>query len=111
MRIHGAGTVAQIGTARFDELFSAFDADAVERAGLHDSLRSVIEIEVSRVADSCGYGVPLMRHEGRRPQGRAWADNRLRKNGPNALIDYTREMNAESIDGLPGIDATLLPQR
>ena len=111
VRIHGRGTVAQIGSARFEELLPSFDADAIEQAGLHDSLRSVIEIDVNRVADSCGYGVPLMQFQGWRPQGRAWADNRLRKHGPNALMDYTRELNSESLDGLPGIDPTLLPHR
>jgi hypothetical protein len=110
VRLHGRGTVAQIGTARFEELLAMFDVEALGQSGLGE-LRSVIEVEVTRVADSCGYGVPLMGFEGRRPQGRAWADNRLRTHGPNALMDYTRELNAESIDGLPGIDPELLPQR
>ena len=110
VRLHGRGTVAQIGTKRFDDLLGVFDADSIEQGGLADSLRSVIEIEVSRVADSCGYGVPLMQFEGWRPQGQAWADNRLRTHGPNALMDYTRELNTTSIDGLPGIDPELLPQ-
>ena len=111
VRLHGRGTVTQIGTQGFDEILAAFDADLIEQSGLADSLRSVIKINVSRVADSCGYGVPLMQFEGWRPQGQAWADNRLRTHGPNALMDYTRELNATSIDGLPGIDPELLPQR
>ena len=111
VRLHGTGKVAQIGTPRFEELVAAFDADAIEHGGLADSLRSVIEIDVSRVADSCGYGVPLMEFKGWRPQGEAWVSNRLRKHGPNALMDYARELNVTSIDGLPAIDPDLLPQR
>jgi hypothetical protein len=111
VRLHGIGKVAQVGSSRFEELVTVFDADAIEQGGLADSLRSVIEIEVSCVADSCGYGVPLMQFEGWRPQGEAWANNRLRKHGPNALMDYSRELNATSIDGLPGIEPDLLPQR
>ena len=110
VRLHGKGTVAQIGTPRFDQIIAAFDAAAVSEA-LGDSLRSTIEIEVERIADSCGFGVPLMQFEGWRPQGRDWADNRLAKGGPNALMEYSRAMNAESIDGLPGIEPGLLPDR
>ncbi len=112
VRLHGTGTVAQVGTAGFEELQAMFDLEALGQDGLYEvDLRSVIEVDVTRIADSCGYGVPLMRFEGWRPQGRAWADNRLRAHGPNALMDYSRELNAESIDGLPGIDPELLPQR
>ena len=88
-----------------------FDLESLHRDGLDEvDLRSVIEVDVSRVADSCGYGVPLMRFEasGRR-------DGRGRQppphHGANALMDYSRELNAASIDGLPGIDPELLPQR
>lgn len=111
VRLHAIGKVTQTGTRRFEELVAAFDADAIEQGGLADSLRSVIEIDVSRVADSCGYGVPLMQFQGWRPQREAWANTRLRKYGPNALIDYTRELNVTSIDGLPAIDPDLLPHR
>ena len=35
----------------------------------------------------------------------AWAAKKLRVGGPEAIIDYQREKNAVSIDGLPAIDA------
>ena len=112
VRLHGKGTVAQIGAPCFEDLKAIFDLESLQRDGLDEvDLRSVIEVDVSRVADSCGYGVPLMRFEGQRPQGRAWVENRLRTHGANALMDYSRELNAASIDGLPGIDPELLPQR
>jgi hypothetical protein len=111
VRLHGTGHVYQLGDERFEELLPLFDLAAVEDAGLAGVLRSVIEVDVTRIADSCGYGVPLMQFEGWRPQMRLWADSRIRQDGPDALTTYMRTMNAESIDGLPGIEPELLPGR
>jgi hypothetical protein len=63
----------------------------------------VIRIDVERIADSCGFGVPLMSYEGERPQSRAWAETKLAKEGPAALEDYVAQKNAVSIDGLPAL--------
>jgi hypothetical protein len=65
--------------------------------------RTVIRVDVERIADSCGYGVPLMSYEGERPQSRAWAETKLAKGGPAALDEYMAEKNAVSIDGLPAL--------
>lgn len=111
LRLHGTGTVTQIGDPGFDELLDLFELEAVLELGLEPAFRSVIEVEVERIADSCGYGVPLMEFDGWRPQMKAWAENRLRTKGPNGLMDYAREMNAASIDGLPAIEPALLPDR
>jgi hypothetical protein len=59
---------------------------------------------VERVADSCGYGVPLLAFEGLRPHGDAWAAKQVRAGGPAALDDYRAANNAASIDGLPALD-------
>jgi hypothetical protein len=64
----------------------------------------VITVEVDRVADSCGYGVPLMTYQGERPQQVAWVERKLRQDGTAALDRYVAEKNARSIDGLPAID-------
>ena len=69
--------------------------------------RSVVIVELDRVADSCGYGVPLMSYEGRREHQDLWAAKKLRVGGPKALLDYQREKNAVSIDGLPAVDLPL----
>jgi hypothetical protein len=61
-------------------------------------------VDVDRVADSCGYGVPLMSYEGLRPHSDAWAAKKLRVGGPDALLDYQREKNEQSIDGLPAVE-------
>ena len=61
-------------------------------------------MHVERVADSCGYGVPLMTFDGMRPHADAWAEKKVRVGGEEALLAYQREKNATSLDGLPAID-------
>jgi hypothetical protein len=92
LRLHGHGEV--------------LDGDAIEfpeASPLPEQRRAVVRIDVERVADSCGFGVPLMSYEGERSNGRAWAEGKLRKGGPAALREYVAERNAESIDGLPAL--------
>ena len=60
-------------------------------------VRGVIRVHVERIADSCGYGVPLMDFVAERPQRELWLE---RKRG-DGVRDYVREKNASSIDGLP----------
>ena len=47
----------------------------------YESVRSIIVVEILRVNDSCGYGVPFFKYEGEREQLAAWA----RKKGPDGL--------------------------
>ena len=70
---------------------------------LPEQHRTVIRVDVERIADSCGFGVPLMAYEGERPQSPAWAETKLAKGGPRALDEYVAEKNAVSIDGLPAL--------
>jgi hypothetical protein len=56
-------------------------------------------VEVERISDSCGYGVPLYDYKGQRSQLSAWADHR----SDDELKDYQRQKNAKSLDGLPGL--------
>ena len=95
VRLHGRGEVLRPGDAGFDEVLAAFDPP-------EHALRSLIRIDVDRISDSCGYGVPLMRFEGLRSQYDDWVDSQLRTTGLDAYVD---EQNAESIDGLPAIDS------
>ena len=34
----------------------------------HMSTRSIVVVELSRAAEWCGYGVPVMKYDGERPQ-------------------------------------------
>jgi Pyridoxamine 5'-phosphate oxidase len=108
VRLHGRGEAIQVGDPRFGELEAQFDVDAVPAA--LEAARAVVVVELERVADSCGFGVPLMRYEGERPQQLAWIDRKLRQ-GEDALMDYAATRNAVSIDGLPALDAKTLPRR
>jgi hypothetical protein len=99
VRLHGRGEVVQADDPRFPELML--------RCGFDDSVlakRSIVLVDVTRVADSCGYGVPLMSYEGERPHQRLSAEKRLRTKGPDAYDDYQRAKNAVSIDGLPAVE-------
>jgi hypothetical protein len=62
-------------------------------------VRSIIEIEVDRVSDSCGFAVPLMSYDGPRDLLDQWAD---RKSDAD-LDHYRATRNAASIDGLPAL--------
>jgi hypothetical protein len=92
LRLHGHGEVLPA------------DAVAFDVAPPPGTERAVIRIAVERIADSCGYGVPVMRFEGHRPQYAAWAESKLRKGGERALDEYVAQHNARSIDGLPAVD-------
>ena len=93
LRLHGRGEVLAADAIQFP------DADVLEQ-----QRRAVVRVEVQRVADSCGYGVPLMTYEGERPNSRAWAEGKLRKEGPDAIEQYKSQRNAVSIDGLPALE-------
>jgi predicted pyridoxine 5'-phosphate oxidase superfamily flavin-nucleotide-binding protein len=101
LRLHGRGEVVPAGDPRFDDLLERLEFDEL---GPPEARRAVVLVHVTRMADSCGYGVPLMTYEGERPHHDLSTRKRLRTGGPEALVDYQREKNAESIDGLPAVD-------
>jgi Pyridoxamine 5'-phosphate oxidase len=101
LRMHGHGTVLTSGSDRFDRMTATFDLAAIPAA--EPAARSIIMVELERIADSCGFDVPLMIEQGRRPQRDAWVENKLAKGGQEALAEYVAEHNAESIDGLPAL--------
>src|SRR5688572_25654588 len=98
LRLHGRGEVVTADDPRFEELMRRAD---FEQPAVPQARRAVVLVDVTRVGDSCGYGVPLMEYEGRRPHMEKWASKRLRTEGPEALREYQRKKNAESLDGLP----------
>jgi hypothetical protein len=66
-------------------------------------MRAIIRVNVTRIADSCGYGVPLMSYEGERPHSDLSTAKRLRVEGPGAMRQYEQDHNLQSIDGLPAL--------
>ena len=91
VRLHGTGTVALPGAAMYE--------DVVARHPLHPSTRAVVVVDVDRVSDSCGYGVPVMELVDERDLLRLSAE----KKGEQGMASYRSERNALSIDGLPGL--------
>jgi predicted pyridoxine 5'-phosphate oxidase superfamily flavin-nucleotide-binding protein len=90
-RLYGHGRAVEADEPEFAELATSFHA--------FEHARSIVVVEVTRVQDSCGYGVPLFQYEGERTQLQAWAKNR----GAEELKTYRAEKNRRSIDGLPGV--------
>jgi hypothetical protein len=105
LRLHGQGSVVVAGDPEFDELVSACGFDDV--GGVPEARRSIVTVQIDRIADSCGYGVPMMTFSGHREHLDLWAAKKLRVGGPEALLDYQREKNSASIDGLPAVDLPL----
>ena len=91
VRFHGRGTVIESGDAEFDSLLALYEPGA--------GVRSIIKVDVERVSDSCGYGVPVLRYEKERAQLTLWAE----KKGESGLETYKRQKNAVNIDGIPAL--------
>lgn len=108
VRLHGRGEVVLPGSKRWRDLLARAKFDD---GYIPEARRAIVLVHVERVAESCGYGVPLMRFEKDRPQMNAWANKKLEKHGPTALVDYQREKNAKSIDGLPAVDVRRRPRK
>ncbi len=101
LRLHGRGEVVLPADARFNRLLAQA---GFEQPEVPESRRAVIVVHVTRIADSCGYGVPLMDYAGERPHQAKSSAKRVRVHGPQAYEDYQREHNEASIDGLPAVE-------
>jgi hypothetical protein len=91
VRLHGRGRVLEPGDPGFAEQVNGFPA--------YESARSIIQVAVRRISDSCGYGVPLMHFESERAQLRDWANRK----GADGIARYKADHNRRSLDGLPGL--------
>jgi Pyridoxamine 5'-phosphate oxidase len=101
LRLHGRGEVVTADDPGFAGLL---ERCAFDQPQILEARRAVVRVEVGRIADSCGYGVPLMSYEGEREHQLAWASKKLRVGGPEAFRDYQRKKNASSLDGLPAVE-------
>ena len=95
VRLHGTGRAIPRDDAEFAALRRHFAKDR------DHGLRSIIVVDVERIADSCGFSVPLMEYVSDRDVlDRTQERREPDYYGPTGLAT-TR--NAESIDGLPGL--------
>lgn len=91
VRLAGRGSVAVPGDDTFAELRNEFpDLPGV---------RAVIDVDVDRIADSCGFAVPRYDFVGERDVLNRWAGRKTTEE----LDEYRRTKNAASIDGLPAL--------
>jgi hypothetical protein len=91
LRLHGSGRAIEPNAPEFPELAAQFPR--------YETTRAIIVVDVTRISNSCGFGVPLLKYEGERDQHFSWA----RKKDPEGLKAYKQEKNRHSIDGLPGL--------
>jgi hypothetical protein len=101
VRLHGRAEVVDQDDPRFDGLTARC---AFAEPEVPETRRAVIVVDVTRIADSCGYGVPLMEMRGTRPHMKAWAEKKMRTGGVEALAAYRAEKNSRSLDGLPAFE-------
>ncbi|HYO29954.1 MAG TPA: pyridoxamine 5'-phosphate oxidase family protein [Thermomicrobiales bacterium] len=100
LRLHGRGSAITPDDPAFAGLLDGFEPDGSVR----DLVRSVVVVEIDRVADACGFGVPMMDFVGHRDQASRWAEQQAAKNGPGWKAAYIAGKNTVSIDGILGVD-------
>jgi hypothetical protein len=99
IRVHGRAEVVEMTDARFPELLARFDLPTEARG----SVRGMIRVDITRVADSCGFVVPRMDYRDERHSLYKTADAWLRQDGPEAIQAYCDVNNLKSIDDLTGL--------
>lgn len=91
MRLYGQGSVCAFHDDGFAEKLAWFPD--------FDRARAIITVKLTRIQDSCGYGVPFYDFVSERDQ--------LKRSHTHKSIeewmDYRYDKNPESIDGLPGL--------
>lgn len=93
VRLHGRGRALHPVDPEFAALRPLFGKERDR------GLRSIVVVDVERVADSCGFAVPLMEFAGDRDV----LDRAQERRQPEYFDDYGVTRNATSIDGLPGL--------
>lgn len=91
VRLHGTGRVLEPDDPDYATFATRFPSSP--------GVRAIIVVHVSRVGDSCGFGVPIMHFEGYRDELTAWAEAQ----GPEGMEAYRQRKNRVSLDGLPAV--------
>ncbi|MEO0450444.1 MAG: pyridoxamine 5'-phosphate oxidase family protein [Pseudomonadota bacterium] len=91
LRLFGNGEVINPHHSEWDDMLALFHG--FERA------RGVFKVELTRIQDSCGWGVPFYEFKGDRDQLSRYVDNK----STEEWLDSRYAKNAQSIDGLKGL--------
>ncbi|MEM7282973.1 MAG: pyridoxamine 5'-phosphate oxidase family protein, partial [Pseudomonadota bacterium] len=92
LRLHGEGSVLLPNDEQYKLHAHLFSSECAPR--------SMILVRVTRIQDSCGYGVPTYDYQAERETLARWAGSKT----PEEQNNYIREKNSVSIDGLPALD-------
>jgi hypothetical protein len=90
VRLHGRGQAIYPSDPDFEPLAKLFPP--------HEGTRAIIRVQLSRISDSCGFGVPLMAFSRHRDHCDKWTAAK----GAAGLVAYRQQKNRVSIDQLPG---------
>jgi hypothetical protein len=91
VRLHGRGRVVVPGSEEWQAQIQRFPS--------HPGARTIVVADITRVSDSCGFGVPKFEYVRERRGLTTWAESK----GAEGLAAYRTEKNSRSIDGLPGL--------
>lgn len=91
LRLYGTGEAIGFDEPEFGDLLKLFPS--------FDRARAIIRIKISRISDSCGWGVPFYDFKGERDQLKRFHENKPQEE----WAEKRYASNAESIDGLPGL--------
>ena len=93
VRLHGTGRAVLPYDPEFDKIRPVFGKDRTL------GQRSIIVADLERIADSCGYSLPLMDFR----EDRDVLDRSQERRDQAYFDDYHRRHNSASIDGLPAL--------
>lgn len=88
LRLYGKGRTVLVNSPEWERWAPHFN--------LLPGARQIILAEIDLVQTSCGFGVPFFEYSGERSIHAEWAE----KKGADGLLEYVKEKNAVSIDGL-----------
>ncbi len=92
VRLHGRGEVITPDSKHWIDLRAHFPD--------HIGARAIVRATLTRIADSCGYGVPRYEFVGPRDT----LTRSCEAMGQTKMERYRSEKNARSLDGLPGLE-------
>ncbi|KAG7095321.1 hypothetical protein E1B28_006086 [Marasmius oreades] len=107
-RLFGKGKVFEFGTPEYNALLPPEERQV--------GSRSIIMVDLHKVATSCGYAIPFFQFKSHRTKLTEWASNKQAQDCPSlssltlpsdGLKAYWKKSNSASLDGLPGME--LLP--
>lgn len=92
LRLYGQGEAIDFDHPEFAKMLALFEG--------YDRARAVIRIKLTRIQDSCGWGIPFYEFKGERDQLKRWVDNATSE---DEWKQRRYDRNETSIDGLPGL--------